>query len=237
MKTWKVLALLLGCWGLGILSGCAHENNDNGSGKHVVTMHSSLLLVYLRPTALYYPKNMKADVGPYKKTLAALPIRQATLDALHSVGNEVPWLTGIRVGHYLNKGKGGIDLHEYWRVSHDSDYDGVVSVQPTLELTPGLKKVLLVVIIWVQKDTPVTPVRLATKVITETITLGKAGAPLSREELQGINAENPALAGRARARIWFAARGHRLDNAVLFDLNVMTQNLRTFLLRRQWQSR
>jgi len=186
------------------------------------------MLVYLRPTRLYYPKNEAAIIEPYKAVIAKLSIKHAMLDSLHSVANDTPWISAMKIGHYLKDGKGGMDLHEYWLDSHSGDYDGVVSVRPSIELTSGLKGVLLTVSVWVQKNVSSVPIMLDSKDITETASIENAGAPLSPGQMKTINSSD-RKAAKERAKIWFAARGHRLENAVLFDLTVMMQNLHKFL--------
>lgn len=232
MNAKKASFLLIGLSVLVFVSGCAHSTNDNPPMKHAVTAQSSLMLVYLRPTQLYYPKNEAAIIKPYKAEIAKLHIKSAMLDSLHSVANNTPWISAIKVGHYLKNGKGGMDLHEYWLVSHSGDYDGVVSVRSTIELTPGLKNVLLAVSVWVQKNVSSVPIMLDSKDITETVSIENAGAPLSLEQIKTINSNDTKMATNERAKIWFAEGGHRLENAVLFDLSVMTRNLHKFLSRR-----
>lgn len=226
MNVGNTLFIAVGVCCVAFLSGCAGSNTPT---SHMVEPESSLMLVYLRPTNFYYPKKEMAIIAPYKAALAKLPTNQAMQDALHSVANDIPWIAGMQVGNYLKKGLGGIDLHKYWRLSHDADYDGIVSVQPTVELTPGLKGVLLVAIVSVQKNVSSVPVMLKTTNITETVSLENAGAPLPSDQMEAINSNDSEAAVRARAKIWFAKGGHRLENAMLFDLRVMTQNLRKFL--------
>lgn len=189
------------------------------------------MLVYLRPVNLYHQDRDAAALKPYQAVIARLPTNRAMFAALHSVADNTAWITAVKQGHYLNHGKDGIDLDEYGRVSLPGEYDGVVSVRPTAELTPGLRSLLLTTTVWIQKNSSAGPVMLEQRDITETVSLENAGAPLAAAERKAVDSDDAKAAARARARLWFAKDGHRLENALLFDLSVMTQNLRKMLAK------
>ncbi len=192
------------------------------------------MLVYMNTKSIAVHEEQKEAVKPYQKIIAGLPAEQATLSALHSVADDIGWISAIKVGHYKKGAAGvrGLDFKQYAALSSDRRFDSLVGVNPSLELTRGLEKVLLVVTVWVQKDTIYGPAIASRRVITESVPLGKAGPPLSVNQLKQVHSADPRVAVPARARIWFAHGGHRLKNAMLFDLSIFSQNLRKYLAAR-----
>lgn len=213
-----------------VISGCAHTSSREHPNKHAVPEKSSLMVVYFKYKSIVVDQRQSKAVRQYRKNIATLPLKSATLSALHSVADSVGWISAMKLGRYKKGASKGLDVKQYAALSNDDRYDSLVGVTPSLELTKGLGKVLLVATVWIQKDTIFGPTIIDRHVVTESISLEKAGPPLSENQLKLVRSDDPGVSASARAEIWFAHNGRRLRNAMLFDLSVFAQNLRKYLI-------
>jgi len=206
------------------LAACGHEPSG-----HQVAPKSAVLLVYLRPQQVYFPKALGALEKSYESEIAKVPANDAMTSAFRSVVNSTPWISRMAIGKFDPERKNTIDIKQYAKYDSDESLDAVVIVWPLAEFTPGLKGLMVSATIVVEKDSPVGPVKIKRKDIVETISLENAGAPLSSEQLASFHVSDHRQAEQARAAIWFSHHAARIKTGLLLDLSVMNQHARTFL--------
>lgn len=197
--------------------------------SHVVAPKSGLMIVYLRPQELYFPKLYGKLANSYSSVISSLSINSTVLGALQSTADNTSWITRMERGRFLSGGRGKIDMSQYRQLVSNGSHDAIVVLESVVELTSNLKGLMVVARVIVQRVTPLGPIELKHRDITVTISLEHSGQPLSVGQLASIHKGNLKAAGKARAAIWFAYHGNRLRTGLLLDLTTLIKTLRAFL--------
>lgn len=206
------------------LAACSHEPST-----HQVRPQSAVMLVYLRPRQLYFPKALGNLESTYKSQVAELPANDAIASAFRSVADNTSWISRMDIGKFDSGQQGGIDIKQLAEYVHDGDLDAIVVVMPLAEFTSGLEGLMVSATIVVEKDSPSGPVEVKHRDFVETISLENAGAPLSGEQIASLRALDSPQAQQSRADIWFSHHASRIKTGLLLDLTVLNRHARAFL--------
>lgn len=196
------------------------------SQSHVAEPQAATLIVYLPRSPLYAAPKQLNLLKPYRKQIENISMRDAMLSAVGNAALNVKWITGSVVGRY-QQGPHGLeaDVTQLRKIENDGGTDSLVLVNLFAQMTRNCDGLMVAASVDIAEKTLEGLVIVKHKELTVTISLQKAGTPLSKQERASIRSEGAA----ARARIWFANDTARLRTGMLVDLAELERQLRIVL--------
>ena len=174
----------------------------------------------------YSPSSDSPALRPYGNAIAAFPFPQDFRVLGDEVADAVPWIgqsSEMRIMHEPD----GIGAGAMRHIVEAGKVNAIAFVQPAITFTRDMSRLDMRASISVYAKGVHGAVFLDGGALTAFTSLQNAGAPLTPDEMDDVDAGRGFMkkVRTLRARLWFANHGERFNIAVLEDLRLIRQRL------------